>query len=54
MNSELKRDTVDRTTKQIKKRYVLVKRHNHLWDCEAMQVVAAMYFRILGQMEIEA
>lgn len=54
MVSEIKRDTVDKTTKQIKKRYVLVRKHNHLWDCEAMQVVAAMYFRILGQVEIEA
>jgi hypothetical protein len=51
MNSEVKRDTVDRVTKQVKQRYVLVKRHNHLWDCEAMQLVAAAYFRILGQID---
>jgi hypothetical protein len=51
MNSEIKRDTVDRVTKQVKQRYVLVKKHNHLWDCEAMQLVAAAYFRILSQID---
>jgi hypothetical protein len=51
MASEVKRDTVDRVTKQVKQRYVLVKKHNHLWDCEAMQLVAAAYFRILSQID---
>lgn len=53
MNSELKRDVVDRVTKQVRQRYVLVKKHNHLWDCEAMQLVAAMYFRILSALDLK-
>jgi hypothetical protein len=53
MNSELKRDVVDKITKRVRQRYVLVKKHNHLWDCEAMQLVAAMYFRILSALDLK-
>jgi hypothetical protein len=52
INSEVKRDTVDKTTKQVKMRYVKVRTHNHLWDCEAMQVAAAMMVGLLkGQVD---
>jgi hypothetical protein len=51
MTSEIKRDTIDSKTKQVKQRYVQVKGENHLWDCEAMQVVAAAHFGVLGKIE---
>ena len=52
INSEVKRDTVDKATKQVKMRYVKVRTHNHLWDCEAMQVAAAMMVGLLkGQVD---
>jgi hypothetical protein len=48
----VKRDTVDKSTKQVKMRYVKVRTHNHLWDCEAMQVAAAMMVGLLkGQVD---
>jgi phage terminase large subunit GpA-like protein len=46
MNSEVKKDVIDKATKKLKMRYVKVKA-NHLWDCEAMQVAAAMMVHIL-------
>lgn len=52
INSEIKKDTVDNTTKQVKMRYVKIRQHNHLWDCEAMQVAAAMMVGLLkGQVD---
>jgi hypothetical protein len=47
LNSEVKRDVVDKQTKRTRKRWTFVGRPNHLWDCEAMQVVAALLLRIL-------
>jgi hypothetical protein len=42
LNSERKRDVVDKVTKRTRKRWTKTHRPNHLWDCEAMQVVVAM------------
>ena len=42
LNSERKRDVVDKITKRTRKRWTKTHRPNHLWDCEAMQVVVAM------------
>jgi len=54
LNSEVKRDTVDKTTKRLRKRWTFVGRPNHLWDCEAMQVTAALLLRLLPDItEIE-
>jgi hypothetical protein len=47
LNSEVKRDTVDKATKRTRKRWTFVGRPNHLWDCEAMQVCAALMLKIL-------
>jgi hypothetical protein len=43
INAESKRDTIAKVTKQIVRRWVRVSnRPNHLFDCEAMQIVAAL------------
>lgn len=47
LNSEIKRDVVDKMTKRTRKRWTFVGRPNHLWDCEAMQVTAALLLKIL-------
>lgn len=49
MNSEVKRDALDKRTKKIKMRWEKL-RPNHLWDCEAMQVAVAM---MLGLINVE-
>lgn len=50
INSEVKRDVVNKKTGEIKQLYVKLKA-NHLWDCEAMQVAAALMMRLLRQEE---
>lgn len=47
VTAEVKKDVVDKTTKAIVRRYVPIRRDNHAWDCEAMQVVAASITKIL-------
>ena len=46
--SEVKRDVVSKTTKAISSRWVRVRKDNHLWDCEAMQTVFAIFNGFLG------
>lgn len=47
LNSETKREIVDKRTKKLVMRWVKF-RQNHLWDCEAMQVAAAMLMNLLA------
>ena len=47
MNSEKKRMTVDKRTKKTRLRWTNTGRANHLWDCEAMQVITAQMIGIL-------
>jgi hypothetical protein len=47
LNSEVKKDVVDKVTKHIKQRYVKFKNDNHLWDCEAMVVAAMVMLNLL-------
>ena len=47
VTAEVKKDVVDKVTKAIVRRYVPIRRDNHAWDCEAMQVVAASITKIL-------
>jgi hypothetical protein len=48
LNSEVKRDVMDKETKRMKMRWVRIgSRQNHLWDCEAMQVAVATMLRVL-------
>ena len=46
--SEVKRDVVNATTKAVGSRWVRVRKDNHLWDCEAMQTVFAIFNGFLG------
>ena len=50
LNSEVKREVVDKKTKRPVMRWVSF-RDNHLWDCEAMQVTAAMLMGVLANGE---
>jgi Phage terminase large subunit (GpA) len=48
LNSEVKREVLDKETKRMKMRWVRIgSRQNHLWDCEAMQVAVATMMRVL-------
>jgi phage terminase large subunit GpA-like protein len=46
--SEVKRDVVNKATKGVSSRWVRVRKDNHLWDCEAMQTVFAIFNGFLG------
>ena len=49
INSEIKREMVDKTTKQITHRYVKLHRDNHMWDTEAMTTAAALMVGLLKE-----
>lgn len=53
MNSERKRQTVDKRTKKTRLRWTATGRHNHLWDAEAMNVVAAQMLGLLPSIQID-
>ena len=53
IDSEVKREVINKATGQVHKRYVKIKKDNHLWDCEAMQVAAAMMVGALRSPEEE-
>jgi hypothetical protein len=48
IDAEVKREVTNSKTKQIEYRWVRTRRHNHAFDCEAMQIVAAMMLRIIS------
>lgn len=50
LNSEIKIATVDKRTKKTRLRWQSRKRHNHMWDAEAMNVLAAQILGILPDM----
>jgi ssDNA-binding Zn-finger/Zn-ribbon topoisomerase 1 len=50
LNSERKRQTVDKRTKKTRLRWVAVGKANHLWDAEAMNVLAAQMLGLLPDM----
>jgi hypothetical protein len=50
LNSERKRTTVDNKTKKTRLRWTKTGRANHMWDAEAMNVVAAQMLGILPDM----
>ena len=54
LNSEVKRATVDNRTKKTRLRWAATNRANHLWDCEAMQVITAQMLEILPDMVQDA
>jgi hypothetical protein len=52
LNSEVKRKTVDKNSKLVRERWKRIgSRPNHLWDCCAMQVLAALMTHTLGTIE---
>lgn len=52
IDSEAKREVTNAKTKQVDYRWVKVKRSNHGWDCEAMQIVAALMLKLIPGFEI--
>lgn len=52
LDSEEKREVIDKTTKQISKRWVKVKRDNHQWDTETIHTTVALVFGILGGVDM--
>ena len=53
INSEVKKDKIHSTTKQVTQEYVKFRKDNHLWDCEAMQVVFAMMLNVIQDLVSE-
>jgi hypothetical protein len=53
INSEVKREVVDKATKMITRRYVKIHRDNHYWDCEAEVTAAALMLGLLKSNNIE-
>jgi phage terminase large subunit GpA-like protein len=48
MVSEMKRDTINKRTKQVEQRWVKIGgRPNHLWDCECIAIASAMLAGVL-------
>jgi leucyl aminopeptidase (aminopeptidase T) len=50
LNSERKRATVDKRSKKTRLRWTTTGRPNHMWDAEAMNVLAAQILGILPDM----
>ena len=48
IDSEAKKEVINRSTKKTEIRWVQVKKHNHAWDCEYHQVAMAYTMGILG------
>lgn len=48
IDSELKKEIINKVTKAVELRWVKIKDDNHLWDCECMQVASAMMLGVLG------
>jgi hypothetical protein len=54
LTAEVKKEVIDKKTGRPKFIWVRIRKANHLFDCEAMQVVAASMERIIGAGEDEA
>lgn len=52
IDAESKREIKNAKTQQIEYRWVKVRRDNHAWDCEAMQIVAAMMLRVIPGFDV--
>ena len=51
IDSESKKEVIDKATGNVKLRWVRTKKHNHLWDCECMQLVGAIIFGLISKDE---
>jgi hypothetical protein len=55
INSEIKKDVIQKVTKQIIRRWCRIgSRANHGWDCEVMQIVAALIKGVIAAPVAEA
>jgi phage terminase large subunit GpA-like protein len=52
IDSERKEEVINGKTKQVEYRWVKRRRDNHAWDCEAMQIVAALMLRVIPGFDI--
>jgi hypothetical protein len=52
VDAESKREIKNAKTQQIEYRWVKIRRDNHAWDCEAMQIVAAMMLRMIPGFDV--
>lgn len=52
IDAELKREVTNSKTNQIDYRWVRVRKNNHAWDCEAMQIVAALMLRLIPGFDV--
>ena len=48
IDSEVKKEVINKKTKKTEMRWVQVKKHNHMWDCEVHQVALAYLMGLLG------
>lgn len=53
IDSEVKKRTINKNTKQIEERWIRVYKHNHIWDCECMQVVFAYSSGLIDDFSLE-
>jgi hypothetical protein len=47
VDSETKREIINSKTRQSEYRWIKTRNNNHAWDCESMQIVAALMLRII-------
>jgi phage terminase large subunit GpA-like protein len=52
VDAEVKREVINAKTKQADYRWVRVRNNNHAWDCEAMQIVAALMMRLIPGFDV--
>jgi len=52
--SEIKRDMINKSTKAVKPTWVRIKKDNHMWDCECMAIVFALFKGLIGSTSISA
>lgn len=47
IDSEVKKDLINKVDGSVKARWVKIKKHNHLWDCETMNLMMAIMLNIV-------
>jgi phage terminase large subunit GpA-like protein len=52
IDSEVKKDFVNNQDKSVKQRWVKIKKDNHFWDCEAMNLMFAVMLNIIPIPEV--
>lgn len=52
IDAEVKKEMKNAKTSQVEFRWVRIRRDNHGWDCEAMQIVAALMLKIIPGFDV--